>query len=955
MASGQSMEKTTDHRFQPGTLINCRKRLWRVDYQEGNVLNATAVDESTKKTKIYLPIENVTPGNLPAPSPNVVGTHQAQKLMLDAFRLSMVNSTTPLRSLQLSRAIPIPYQLVPVAMALEQERVRLLIADDVGLGKTIEAGLVIQELRARGKAKRLLVICPASLREQWREALEYFFHIKAYVYSRENRRRLERDLPAGTNLLEFHDAFVVSVDYAKAVEVKSLILDTPWDIVLIDEAHQVAKPHQASPDHKIKKDRWRFALDIKNSKNVRHLLLLTATPHNGYTDSFASLIDLLDVGAVTGPEHQPIIHKHIARKHIVQRRRIDVEEWLLNSNSQASFPTRDQDEKIIRPTHEELETIKAVHDYGETILDHAKDAQKRIRVLAGWTVLHLHKRALSSPEALRCSLRNRRKALSQRLEKISAEDPGLSEQDARANVLDEQVSELFDEDEIIIRSEKVAPGSPEMLRAEISILDDLKEQANKVTPARDSKLQELIKNVLRDMLRVQDKVIIFTKYRDTMNYVAKQLRSSARYKHVEVFTLDGTLNEIQRHERFGEFSKAQKGVLVATDAISEGINLQHIASQIIHYELPWNPNRLEQRNGRVDRFGQRAKVVKIRTLVMDETLDATILKVLVQKSNRIRTDYGFSPPYFGDETSVLDLIREHGMSVSAGTTQLSFFDDIETSGPDKEDPFSDEVLERIKKDSFYGQADLSLDFINEQIVKTYQTIGTPQAIQDFVFSGLNRFNCTVTENKDGTYKIKIQHPDLSLPGIPNEIPRVTFDPARGLDATDIEVFDLGHPLVRRLIDLIKLEAFEADKGAYGRSAAILTRDVSETSAILTLMVRYVTQTTPAEIFEDLVTIALPVYSERTLSEAEISQIMGATPTSGSLSQEEIQEVLGDVLARYDLKKIISEHIAARKDYIVAERKAIREDLHREAEWLEKTEELFVGSWDLLAVKILWPA
>ena len=948
------MSQTNLHRFQPGTLINCRKRLWRVDFQDDNILNATAVNESTKQTKIYLPVEDVTPGNLPAPSPTEIGTHQAQKLMVDAFRLSMVNSTTPLRSLQFSRAIPVPYQLVPVAMALEQERVRLLIADDVGLGKTIEAGLVIQELRARGKAKRLLVICPASLREQWREALEYFFHIKAYVYSRENRRRLERNLPAGTNLLAFHDAFVVSVDYAKAVEVKSLILDTPWDIVLIDEAHQVAKPHQAAAEHKIKKDRWQLATDIRDSKNVDHLLLLTATPHNGYTDSFASLIDLLDVDAVSGPIHQPIIHAQKTKKHIVQRRRSDVEEWLLKGNF-AAFPTRDQDEKIIRPTYEELETIKAVQNYGELILDNARDAHKRIRVLAGWAVLHLHKRALSSPEALRCSLRNRKDALMQRLEKISEDDPGLSEQDARANVLDEQVSDLFDEDEIIKRSEKVAPGSPEMLQAEINILDGLITQAVKVTPSRDSKLQELIKNVLRDMLRVKDKVIIFTKYRDTMNYVAKQLEISDRYQHVEVFTLDGKLNEIQRYERFGDFSKAQKGVLIATDAISEGINLQHIASQIIHYELPWNPNRLEQRNGRVDRFGQKAPEVKIRTMVLDETLDATILKVLVQKSNQIRKDYGFSPPYFGDETSILDLIREHGMSVSAGTTQLSFFDNLETKGEGEEDPFSTEVLERIKNDSFYGQSDLSLEFINDQIVRTHQTIGTPQAIQDFVFSGLNRFNCSVTENRDGTHKINIQHPDLSLPGIPNEIPRATFDAVRGLDGTDIEVLDLGHPLVRRLIDLIKLEAFDPEKGAYGRSAAILTEGIAETSAILTLLVRFVTQSTPAEIFEDLVTIALPVYSEQTLSDAEVSQITSASPASGSLSRDEIQEVLGDILSRYDLKKIIEENITAREKHIVVERKAIRESIHRDAEWLGKTEEISIGSWDLLAVKILWPA
>ena len=940
--------------YQPGTLVKARKRLWRVDSQEANILHVTAVNETTKQTRIYLPIEHVEPGNLPFPSPDIVGTPQAQKLMVDAFRLSMVNSTTPLRALQYSRAIPVPYQLVPLAMALEQERVRLLIADDVGLGKTIEAGLVIQELFARGKARKLLVICPASLREQWREALDYFFHIKSYVYSRENRRRLERDLPAGTNLLGFHNVFVVSVDYAKAIEVKNLILDTEWDIVVIDEAHQVAKPHQSRPEHRVKKDRWTLAQEIAYSDNVKHLLMLTATPHNGYSDSFASLVRLLDVGAITGPEYAPTIHRDNATPHIVQRRREDVKDWLLKGGSAAGFPERDQDERIIRLSQLELDVISEVQNYGDIILNNARDAQKRIKVLAGWAVLHLHKRALSSPEALRCSLRNRKHALLQRLEKLAIEDAGLTEQDARANVLDEQVSEIFDEDEIIVRSEKVAPGSAEMLQAEIKILEILTGQANRITPAKDSKLQELIKNVLREMLRVKTKVIIFTKYRDTMNYVASQLKRSPRYDGVDIYTLDGTLNEIQRYEVFADFLKSRKAVLVATDAISEGINLQHISSQVIHYELPWNPNRLEQRNGRVDRFGQKDPVVNIRTLVLDETLDATILKVLVQKSNQIRADYGFSPPYFGDETSILDLIREHGMSVRVSESQMSLFGELEGTSKDEENPFSEEVLERIKNDSFYGQLDLSLEFINDQISEAYRTIGSPEAIQQFVFSGLSRFNCQVTENADDTYKISIQHPDLQIPGIPSQIKRSTFDPERGLHDAEVEVFDLGHPLVRRLFVLIKQEAFNQEVENYGRTAAVLTKDVSETTGIYSVLVRYATESTPVEIIEDLIHVAIPVYSSDALSKELTERLLKAEPAAGSLSRDEIQEVLDDALSNEDLSHLLEGEISLRKGEIEAEREAFRASLQRDAEWLDAADILSVGSWDLLAIQILWP-
>jgi hypothetical protein len=196
-----------------------------------------------------------------------------------------------------------------------------------------------------------------------------------------------------------------------------------------------------------------------------------------------------------------------------------------------------------------------------------------------------------------------------------------------------------------------------------------------------------------------------------MTYLEERIGSDSRYEHVTVLTIYGGLSEQRRREIFRDFERAKVAVLVATDAISEGINLQHAAAQVIHYELPWNPNRLEQRNGRVDRFGQRKPVVTIRTMVMDETLDAAILKVLVEKAARIRSDYGFSPPYFGDETTILDLLKEH--DVRLGPRQLSLFDSagpslLDVAGEPAEDPFARETLERIKGDSFYGQTHISL-------------------------------------------------------------------------------------------------------------------------------------------------------------------------------------------------------------------------------------------------------
>ena len=545
--------------YNPGMLVQARRRLWRVDSQQDSILYLTALDESSLQTRLYLPLESVQPGQLPMPDPNIVGSPQSLELMLRSFRLSMLHSTAPMLALQRSRAIPVAYQLVPLVMALGQQPVRMLIADDIGLGKTIEAGLIISELMARGLTRRILVVCPANLREQWQQALDYFFHIDANIFSRNERRYLERDLPAGSNLLEFYPTYIVSVDYAKSPEIKAQILEVPWDIVLVDEAHQIAKPHQTGPDQHVRMERWELGKALAVSDKIKHLLLLTATPHNGYTDTFASLLRLLNVGAIEGPEYDPIIRRNVAHHHIVQRRREDVHEWLKDSgNGQSTFPERDQKEEFISISGEERQVIEAVNRYGALVLQNASTARAQIRVLAGWTVLHLHKRALSSPEALRRSLKNRRAALQRRLDEQTEVDAGLPSEAARANVLDEDVGEQYDEEEIVDRSEKVVPGDPQALQAEFKALDELDALAAKVTPSKDSKLQHLLRNMLRPRLAQKHKLIIFTRYRDTMAYIADQVGKSPLYSHVHVETLHGGLNDNQRKEALKRFEFGQR-------------------------------------------------------------------------------------------------------------------------------------------------------------------------------------------------------------------------------------------------------------------------------------------------------------------------------------------------------------------------------------------------------------
>jgi superfamily II DNA or RNA helicase len=973
--------------FPPGTVIRNRSRLWRVDAQEGYVLVATSIDGGeTEQTKFYISFENIQPGRLEPPSPDIVGHPSAQDLLLRAYRLSLLHGTAPLISLQRSRVIPKDYQLVPVVMALEmprlgEPRVRMLVADDVGLGKTIEAGLIITELLTRQMATRVLVIVPANLREQWQEALDYFFHIPARIISTRHRRGMERELPAGANPWEHYRFLITSVDYAKQPGVKNQILEQRWDIVVVDEAHQVAKPHQSGPDQRVRMDRWELAEALAASPRVRHLLLLTATPHNGYTDSYASLLRMLDVGAVEGPLHQPDIIRTRAERHVCQRRREDVETWFeddptsgRSARGHSPFPRRDQDEVIVPPTSYEMDAIRAVEAYARQVLQQASVGSIQARTLAHWTVMHLHKRALSSPEALRCSLRNRRERLKQRLAGATAdeasEETPIPPEVARATVLDEDPGERLTDEEAGQRTERVVYGTAEEIKQELELLEDVIAKAEKVTPSRDSKLQKLLDSVLREPLRTDAKVVIFTRYVDTMNYLAEQIGRNAQYGHAAVLTIHGGLNERQRQEIFRNFERAKVGVLVATDAISEGINLQHAAAQVIHYELPWNPNRLEQRNGRVDRFGQRKEVVTIRTMVMDETLDATILKVLVEKAAQIRKDYGFSPPYFGDETSILDLLEQHEV---LGPRQLSFSDlagegAAEAKGP-AENPFAEETLERIKEDSFYGQTHISLPEIERRLEETAATVGSPEQIRTFVFSGLNRFGCSVTENGDrngrlGSWRILITNPALQTASVGEVIERATFDPEWALDDPDVTLLDVGHPLVRRLIEEVKQSAFRADGAGdtirYGRTAYVVTPDVDEVTALFHLLARYVANTAPVSIVEELLPVAAPVYGGDPLPAEATRRLLSARPSAEVRTEAEVREALADALNAEGLETLLENTVEARRQELVAERRrmceqaAQREDAPA-AEWLRGIDDLAPGSFDLLAAAVLFPA
>ena len=950
--------------LSPGEIINVRSRLWRIDSINDKILEATPIDGLVlEQQKFYIPLENIKRGKLEPPSPHIIGNLAQQALLLRSYKLDLLHSTAPILSLQKSRVIPEEYQLVPLTMSMDMPRVRMLIADDVGLGKTIEAGLIIKELLARNRAKKVLVICPANIRGQWQRILNYFFHFDARIISTRHQRAMERELPPGANPWEQNNFLIASIDYVKKDPTRHYVYEQQWDIVLIDEAHNCAKPHQIHKDQRIDMKRYEFAKEI--SKRCRHFLLLTATPHNGYSDSYASLFSFLDVGLVSGTDYNPKIIKEKAKNHVVQRRRQDVLDWVTSSGGrEVPFPERDQKEEPVTLSRPHRTAIRKVEAFTEYISTIAKNETKHRRLMAAWTVMHFHKRAISSPWSLICSLQNRIKKIEEIIKKKSEKETGLFHAEAEAITFDKDPGERLTDEEASIHLDKEIFGTYETQIKELTLLKDALEAAKKIKPERDEKLQRL-KRILLERLKIKLKLIIFTRYVDTLNYLEKQIKSDPTFKDTEVLTMYGEMGEGERNKTFLDFQKAQKAVLIATDCISEGIDLQYMSSQLIQYELPWNPNRLEQRNGRIDRYGQREKEVFIRMLVTDDDLDAAILKVLIEKAGEIRKDYGFSPPFFGDDLTIIDLIREANLDISFKTQatlldymdkkaeppEMSLLDFME--GTTKINPFSKESIERIKDESFYGQTRLTLKDIQKRLEETRKLFGSKEEIQKFIISGLRRFNTEIREH-DGLYDFFIKDKDLFGLGVSEKMSNVCFDPVRAAQDPGITLIDLGHPLVRQLIEHIKATAFH-EQERYGRTAYMTTKAADQVTAVYHILVRYFAETSPSTLLEEIMPVGITVYGNDVLGNEQLNQLLHAEPEKIIQPELTVKETLKRTLES-DLDHIFGKIVEERRKELCIERRNIRLQFEREgsAQWVKGIDKVSVASIDVLTVTVYFP-
>lgn len=566
------------------------------------------------------------------------------------------------------RLAPEPYQFAPLSRLLSDPSRSLLIADDVGLGKTIEAGLCIIELMARGVGRRVLVVAPPGLIPQWVDEMWDKFGLRFMPI--ENAASLDRAQTAISEGLQpwaYFDRVITSTEYLKRREAHAAALAQPWDVIVVDEAHYLAESGTPASPYSTARTR----LGPKLRQATRSLLLLTATPHNGYRHSFRSLIELVAPTEATMHGKPKDIQRRVARS-MIRRLKHQIVKTALD-DSVPAFPPRlpVQRVEILGLSDEEREIFSLVATYCRKTSEAAAGTDDSD--LVSFAMQIVKKRMLSSRAALRQTIKNRLEAVSTRK---------LDEPPARAEIRELQTDLPLSENDaerIAARVVRTAVSREAKWRtAEKKQLETIDKLLARIAHRADPKIAALVQDIAQEVLALPgEKAIVFTEYRDTLHALRDAFlgNEATRQAFVE---LTGGLTPHQRKARIARFHQADCRVLLATDAASEGLNLQKHCCRLYHVELPWNPNRLEQRNGRIDRHGQ-ARPPLIKYLFHPDSPEEHVLDRLIQRIGQMHGDRVSTPDILGILESlrvdvVLQQVDTMTAAESAATSLLKVFE-----------------------------------------------------------------------------------------------------------------------------------------------------------------------------------------------------------------------------------------------------------------------------------------
>jgi len=798
--------------FAPGDLVRARGREWvAMPSPQDGILALRPLTGGENDTIILDPVLEILPVeaarfDLP---PEASPTVQAKAALLaDAMRLTLRRGAGPFRSAAQLAFEPRTYQLVPLLMALRLQVPRLLIADDVGIGKTIEAGLILRELMDRGEVDSFSVLCPPHLVEQWVGELKGRFGIDAAAVTSGTASRLERGLPIAQTLFDAYPFTVVSLDYIKAEKRREGFARACPNFVIVDEAHACVGTHKGRQQ--------RFELLSGLARNAeRAMIFLTATPHSGDEEAFARLLSLIDPSFASMNFDDPRYRERLAR-HFVQRRRIDLVsgDW----SEDRAFPKHETTEFPYRLSKAHLEFQEAVLDYCLAVVSRAGSGQRERR-LAFWGTLALMRCVGSSPAAALSALRNRVSSESDRLE------PQIYDEDSD------------DEDAVDIEPGTSFDGDQELVA--------LVKRAEELVGKHDSKLAALV-DALTPLIKKGANPVVFCRYLATAEHVRDGLRKAFPKLIVEAVT--GVLTPDERRDRVADMApmdeeKQVQRILVATDCLSEGINLQQLFDMVVHYDLSWNPTRHQQREGRVDRFGQPADLVRsIMMFSPDSAIDGAVLDVILRKAEEIRKATGVTVPLPDERGPVTDALMASMMLRRGVPRQLTLDLRLDDGARVMEARWRDASENEKKSRARFAQNVMKPQEVAPEWEKVRTLLGSPADARLFVERAMARFGVALETRKavllahvdalDGGLRERLAEHDLT-----GSVRLATVEPAPSGTA----LLTRTHPLTATLAEALVEASLDPESLSglgIGRVGAWPTAAVQQMTRLALLRVRF---------------------------------------------------------------------------------------------------------------------
>ena len=814
--------------FKPGDLVRARDREWVVLPETRNHLLKLrplggAEDDATL---IYLPLEPAppVPATFDLPNPGRPGSLEAALLLRDALRLKLRAGAGPFRSFGNLNVEPRAYQLVPLLMALKLDTVRLLVADDVGIGKTIEAGLIARELLDRGEIERLSVVCPPHLCEQWQRELAEKFSIDAEVVRTGTATRLERGLRPDESVFEVHPFTVVSLDYIKSDRRRSDFLRACPEFVIVDEAHTCVQSNTNT-----RHQRYQLLNGLAESEPRRSMVFLTATPHSGDDTAFHNLLGLLepkfaDLVEMPDGEARRRLREELAL-HFVQRRRGDIAEW----KDDTGFPTRESREATYRLTGDWGGLFDDVLGYARTMVRRAESGTRLEQRMSWWAALALLRCVSSSPAAASLALRTRLQAAEGASEPAQIDN---LDRTAAETVMDETA-----EDSLTL-TERVPAGTVEGTE-DVDALQQLVARADALRGLRnDPKLKSLIVEV-RGLVRDGFRPIVFCRYIATAHYVGEELNRAMTNAGVHVVVVTGELTSDQREERIealGDLDEHVLPVLVATDCLSEGVNLQNHFTAVVHYDLTWNPTRHEQREGRADRFGQASPIIRALMLYGENNpVDGAVLRVILRKAEKIRKELGVAVPLPADNNKVIDAVMEAVLLHGRTDTQMEMeFEEAEAEVDNAWQTASNRMTRTV-----FAQRRLTPDDVLPEWRKAVSVLGGPDDVARFVRRSAQRLGAPL-DARDGYFRLPVTYlpkplqDRLAAIGM-TATAKIAFTQPAPTGGTYIH---RAHPLVAILADHVTEQALDEGTAEVGaRCGAMFTQGIDSRTVLYLLRLR----------------------------------------------------------------------------------------------------------------------